>query len=92
MPDVLCMSHVLKYEKSTRGEVPGWRGADDLAKELQGAACDGTDPAIPLALPHTRAINSSRKGEVCMLYAFEVHKCRLTQNQNQLVAALILNI
>lgn len=63
MPDVLCMSHVLKYEKSTRGEVPGWRSAEELARTLQDAACSGTDPAIPFALPHTRAINGSRKGK-----------------------------
>ena len=66
------MSHVLKYERPMRGEVPGWRGADELAKKLQEAACSGTDPAIPFSLPHTRAINGSKKGASshwhCKLY------------------------
>ena len=64
MPDVLCMNHVLKFEKSTKGEVPGWRHADSLAKQLQDAACSGSDMPIPFSLPHTRAINNSRRGRL----------------------------
>ena len=62
MPDVLCMTHVVRYDRSTRSEVPGWRLAGPLAKSLQTAACSGSDPPIPLALPHTKAINGSRRG------------------------------
>lgn len=76
MPDVLCLSHVLKYEKSLRGDVPGWRHADDLAKNLQDAACSGSDPPIPLALPHTRAINGAKRGRPYFLeFAFKLGFC-----------------
>lgn len=75
MPDVLCMSHVLKYKKSLRGEVPGWRGADEVAKSLQEAACSGTDPPIPFSLPHTRAISGSKRGAACSVLIACEPKC-----------------
>jgi hypothetical protein len=63
MPDFLCMAHAFKFDKkSVRGEVPGWRDADDLARALQDAACSGTDPPLPVHLPHSKAIIHGRKG------------------------------
>jgi len=63
MPDFLCMAHAFKFDKkSARGEVPGWRDADDAARALQDAACSGTDPPLPVPLPHSKAIIHGRKG------------------------------
>ena len=62
VPDILCMTNVLRFEKSGSKEVPGWRQASQKAFELQLAACQGSDEALPVALPHTRAITYSRRG------------------------------
>ena len=56
------MTHVLKYERAGSPDVPGWDQANALAIQLQSAACDGTDPALSVPLPHTRAITYSRRG------------------------------
>jgi len=63
MPDVLCLAHAFKFDrKYIKGEAHGWRDAGERAKALQDAACSGTDPPIPLALPHAKNIINGRKG------------------------------
>lgn len=33
------------------------------ARQLQAAACDGADPPLDMALPHTRALAAVQQGE-----------------------------
>ena len=61
-PDMLPLSAALAYAGAAAGEAPGWAGAGAAAHRLVAAACAGTDPALPLPLPHSRALQRSRRG------------------------------
>lgn len=45
-------------------------GLSDLAMQLQAAACEGSDPALVLPLPHTKLLLRAQPGERLM------HTCR----------------
>ena len=44
---------VMRRRGVTEGQAPGWSAASPRAKQLQAAACGGTDAALPVELPHT---------------------------------------
>ena len=61
IPDILPLSHSTPYGGS-EGDPPGFDGAGQQAQELTQQACHGTDPALALPLPHTRAMQGRRGG------------------------------
>ena len=65
VPDILPLSHSTPYGGS-EGDPPGFDGAGQLAQELTQQACHGTDPALALPLPHTRAMQGRRGGTVAL--------------------------
>ena len=67
MPDMLPLANVVAYPGATAGEAPGWSRAGAVAHRLAAAACAGTDPALPMPLPHSRALARSRRGALLVL-------------------------
>lgn len=64
MPDVLCISHAMGYRAHAETqECPGWQHASPIARSLQQSACMGSDPPLPLALPHSKALQRRRGGK-----------------------------
>ncbi len=55
MPDVLALSVTQPYG-GKEGEVPGFAGCGQLARELTEQACEGSDEPLAIPLPHTRAM------------------------------------
>jgi hypothetical protein len=55
MPDVVALTHLATYRGPKSGEVPGFRGAGELARALARAACACADRPLPQPLPHQRA-------------------------------------
>lgn len=45
------------------GDSPGFEAASDRARALTAAACHGSDPPLAVALPHTRAMQSQKRGK-----------------------------
>lgn len=56
LPDMLALSHAQPYG-GMEGDVPGFAGSGQLAQELTEQACLGSDPALAIPLPHTRAMH-----------------------------------
>ena len=56
------MTHILKFERSSAVDRPSMQTSSAQATQLRAAACEGTDAALALLLPHARAIKSSRRG------------------------------
>jgi len=54
-PDVLALTHVAAYRGPKTGDIPGFTGAGETAQALVRAACAGSDPPLPLSLPHHKA-------------------------------------
>lgn len=59
---MLCMTHTLAYSGGGAHTVtPG----SELARTLQQSACKGSDPPLPIVLPHCKATRSGGRGGVC---------------------------
>uniref|UniRef100_A0A1D2ABE5 SMCHD1 ribosomal S5 domain-containing protein n=1 Tax=Auxenochlorella protothecoides TaxID=3075 RepID=A0A1D2ABE5_AUXPR len=55
VPDMLAQSHTAQYRGPTQGDIPGFHAAGELARALVASASAGTDPPLPVPLPHTKA-------------------------------------
>ena len=56
VPDVLALSVTQPYG-GTEGDVPGFAGCGQMARELTQQACEGSDEPLAIPLPHTRAMS-----------------------------------
>jgi hypothetical protein len=62
--DCSCLQ-VFQPEPSNCGANTRMRGVSDLAQQLMADACQGTDPALVIALPHTRQLSLYRSQGAC---------------------------
>lgn len=57
VPDMMALTHVLPFRGGGRqADLPGFGQARPLAQELTRAACTGSDPPLPMPLPHMSAL------------------------------------
>lgn len=61
LPDTLALTHLNAYRSSTKDDLPGFANANDVARSMTKAACMGTDPPLPIPLPHHKRQNPKNK-------------------------------
>ena len=97
VPDILPLSHSTPYSGG-EGDPPGFNGAGQQAQELTQQACQGTEPALALPLPHARAMQGKRGGAAalrsrhCPHIPFAVAVCVSAQHCPQSAWALMRHI
>jgi hypothetical protein len=60
VPDMLPLNIRLPCDAKD-GEPPGFSNSSQLARDLTRAACEGADPPLAWALPHTNALRQLQK-------------------------------
>lgn len=61
LPDTLALTHINAYRGSVKDDLPGFSNANDVARFMTKAACMGTDPPLPIPLPHQKRQNPKSK-------------------------------
>lgn len=62
VPDMLSMSMCAAFNGKD-GDSLGFEGASERARELAAAACHGADAPLAWPLPHTRIMQSQKRGK-----------------------------